>query len=917
MSYETGGSNPEVAERQTKVQLVAEGLKKANFLRPSDEEKDKLDDNIGQVFGYLKHGVESVTEIDSVIVDFETKGDESSFTEAQVKNLRADREILADAVTIACRDLTATDPELESEFFLGPKHIDGLLGEKLVGLGGSVSKRKGVPEEIGVELDKLEMMRRKIKGGNTAEAKAYATVLKKKIDLIADKDFEGQFETLMALNEELEKYETPSVDSTKTDDELKKSIDKLAKNVEKMSSGGGDRYRQEQERYGLRPIMDADGNIIGMESNYNVSPEHCAKAMKWMASDLRWSPWTPPEWYNRLPPKDQAKVLVMIGVNTAAASLAYAGKDLLKILESNQIFGFSKEDMATLFDGDFKLAMSIMLNDLCEIVPDENGIPSLRYKEVEINGERTIDPEVSKLLSYREDYKEELARKIARENGHWQKYDQNDKSGHKKGDFILNDKGERIPEPNYLDLMNAYTAWNLFYGMGDSSTCDRLRILPTWNGIIADALRTMKKAEFKAKNKLRIWKGGKPINDDLLSAEHFGGNMSEYVMKIMEYENVIGGPINGGKLMRDRIRDGEMPFFNQTLFYGFLDFVNGGRDLVRKDYGVGVSKEGQSLFYEEDKNGVAKEGSVKTSLGKLLMDYAYVTKVGTDGKVIMEESPIMKDGEVVGTRRAPKREFLGKDRESQRRDFSFGLEQVTFMNEFRDSLEGGILAYNCMMSKEDIKTVMGWVKKLKEKMPMVSDIKFNGERAFSYTTNPVFWRDVMVGAFGFDETRLSSDYVRLRDVAAGKPGVPEQSYNLYISDMLKNVMKFVNYRDVDYNELARLLGVQLLPGERLDQTFGAVPRRNDSFSRTERWRTTELDDKYAKKMAGRVPEGREKMIGWKREVDSWNFAGLVEEYDLGRLRKALEEAVRSNQYVRAGRLYSQISLMKASASKIN
>ena len=900
MGIENGGGGPE-SERQIKIQAVAEGLKSANFLKPNDKERDRLDDSVGKVFDYLGHGVESVTQIDEAIADFKSKGAKSSFVEAQIKNLRTDREILAEAVTIACRDLTADDPDLESEFFLGPKHIDGLLGGKLAGLGNDVSERKGVPEEIGVELDKLEVMRRKMKGGSTAESKAYVTILKKKIDTIAEKDFEGQFETLMALNEELGKYETSSVGSTGTDNGLKKSIEKLAENVEKMSSGRGDKYRQEQERFGLRPIMDAEGNIIGMESNYNVSPENCAKAMKWMASDLRWSSWTPPEWFSHLPEKEQAKVLVMIAVNTAAANVAYAGKDLMKIFENSQIFSFTKEDMAALFDDDFKLVMSIMLNDLCEVVPDENGIPSLRYKEVvEIDGKgrekRTIEKSVMEKIKYREDYKEELAKKLASEKGHWQTYDQNDKFGHKKGEFILDDRGERIPKPNYLDLMTAYTAWNLFYGMGDSSTCDRLRILPTWNGIISDPIRTMRKAEFKAKNKWRIWKSGLPFDDeeDLLSAEHFGGNVGDYVMRVMEYEKVLDGPISGvegDELMRDKILRGKNSFFDQTTFYGLLTFANGGRDLVKKEYGVELTKGGQKKFYDRD---IAPDGEKKT-LAQFLMDYAFRNVVDGSGKVIIDSE----------TKR-PKREFIGRDKEKERRDFSFGLEQVTFMNEFRDSMEGGILAYSCMTSKEDFKTVMSLARKLKEKMPMVSDIEFNGQRAFSYTTNPLFWRDVMIGCFGYDSSRLSSDYIALTDIANKDGKAGEQAYSSYVYDMMSNVMGLINGRDVNYYELAKLFGVQIKPGENF-RNIG-VMTRNMNFVNRERNHTVRVINEFNKKNGKGKPLSAEKIgdiTKWEEEIRSLNISHFGD-VDLSELEGHFHEAIKNGQYTRASRLYSSI-----------
>ena len=379
MGIEGGSSSPE-AEKQTKIQSIAEGLKGANFLRPNDEEKDKLDDNLSKIFSDdLRHGVDSVAQIDEAIADFETKGAKSSFTEAQIKNLRADREILAEAVTIACRDLTETDPDLESEFFLGPKHIDGLLGEKLFGLGGAVSEKKGVPKEIGVELDRLEMMRGKMKGGSTTETKAYTVVLEKKIDLIAGRDFDGQFETLMALSEELERYENeliPIIDNGLVNNQPP---------VESSASTGAEMELDPEEK----KMAEVDQRAIlenryskegGYRSPYETTPDSFVESlMNYEDPRLYFTP--PAEWVRKLSAKD--RYLLKIQKKLALGAQYNLGvKDIsMDKARMNEVYNFPTTELKLLYEMPMmREAMETFWNDLFEQY-NEDGKVFTRLKQ--------------------------------------------------------------------------------------------------------------------------------------------------------------------------------------------------------------------------------------------------------------------------------------------------------------------------------------------------------------------------------------------------------------------------------------------------------------------------------------------------------------------------------------------------------
>ena len=484
-------------------------------------------------------------------------------------------------------------------------------------------------------------------------------------------------------------------------------------------------------------VIDPETQETRGGARWEISPENAAMAMKFMDSSMRWQSYTPPEWFKKIKPilnKDgsvkesageiQSRIEYMVMVNDGAASMSYAGKDLDKVQGNKMWFAFDNEKFTKLFNEDFKLVTSKMLNDLCELYEDKNGRMSLRYKEVvDENGVRKIDGKVVKELEGIRNYKEKLADFLAKQNGR--------------------------KEANYLDKMNAYTAWNLFYMFGDSSLADRMRVLPTYGGIINDGVRTLN-PEYKAKGKWKVFKE----ESDLFEAEYFGGSLADYVMTVMRLEKELGEPINGKKKLREKIAEGEMPIFDNKMCYGFFDFTYGTRDLYKPN--------GEKFTKEED-----------ITLSTLLMKYASFDKEGS---------------------------LIGKNGGG---DFSFGTNQVDFLNLFRDQTETAALSYNCMMGKADVKSVESWSHNVKDKVGMVRGIKINGKKTYKYTTSPDYWANMILGSFGVDTTRLSSDYIYLK-----MPKEVKSSYNLYLYKLLIQDLNISN-ADVSINDVMRYMGVKV------------------------------------------------------------------------------------------------------------
>lgn len=598
--------------------------------------------------------------------------------------------------------------------------------------------------------------------------------------------------------------------------------------------------------------------------SWEVSPQKAAEALWEMAYDLRWSKWTPPEWFGALDKETQKIFETMVKINSAGAMLYHSGKNLDDMYGNEAFFAITSQEMSRLFNKDFKLVVSKMMTDLCEEYVDQNGNTCLRYKEcfykyeeridgairferdgnnkrIKIpetqanlgKGGRTVDDDVVEKIQHIQKYKTDLAKFLADQNGR--------------------------PEPNYLDLMYASTAWNLAYAGGDTSVWDRTRSLAPYDKVISDTVRTLN-MEYKAMGKWQAMKKGEVKKDeDLLDAEYFSGNLGNYLVEVMKMERDLGGPIDGKKLLRDKIIDGDVSFLSHKLYYGFFDFWNGGGNIFEGSIKDDEFDKKEIKFYEpkESKN-------ERVTLGQLVKNYAF----DGDGNLIPED---------------------------RRREFNFGNKSVSFMNDMKDALEGATLAYNCLTTKEEIKDIDKWRIKFKSMMGEVSSIKFFGkENAFSYTTDPAFWRDILIGTMGYDKRRLSSDYVYLNKPEL-KKGEYEMVYNLYLFDLLTKDWDVGTF-DININQLMRLLGVDVEKRENPEGII--VTARNARLERVERTRTDFLRAKVRRKF--KYDEPTQEIDKIVRNVDTLASNGSQEFF---RLKKDFQRAVLSGSVASANRLY--------------
>ena len=388
---------------------------------------------------------------------------------------------------------------------------------------------------------------------------------------------------------------------------------------------------------------------------------------------------------------------------------------------------------------------------MCELYVDKNNHQCIRYKEgLNKKNKPGIRADVEKKIENIRDYKEEMATFLAEQNGR--------------------------KEANYMDKMNAYTAWNLFYMFGDSSVADRRRVLPTYGMIINDGIRTLN-PEYKALGKWKISKADVP-ESDLDAAEWFGGPLGTYVQTVMQLERDLGHdikdangkiighvdkPIDGDKTLRNKMIDGDISILNTKTFCGFLDFTAGSRDLYDKN---------GEKFFDKDKGKNRKE-----TLSTLLMNYAF----DKDGKLKPE---------------------------NQREDFSFGHNQVDFLNWYRDQMESSALVLNATTGKEDVRDVDKFVAKIRTAFGMVDGINVNGNRFYEYTKDPDLWANMLLGSFGVDLQRLSTESIYIKTTQP-------QSYCI-------NVSRFIIYglnlseKDVNTKELMRRLGIDIKDNESID-----------------------------------------------------------------------------------------------------
>jgi hypothetical protein len=508
-----------------------------------------------------------------------------------------------------------------------------------------------------------------------------------------------------------------------------KATDEEKKKVKEPVGDGGDRRRDGYSP----PFVSRDNDQEKEVRSWQISPESAAEAMGNM-DRMYWQSYTPPEWMKKLDAETRARIECMIDINMGAVILGEAGRDLERIRENGMYKKFTNERLTKLFNPNFKLALSKMLNDLCELYKDQNGHMCLRYKEgINKDGKPGISEGVLSKLKNIADYKEDLAKFLAEQ--------------------------DKRKEPPYIYRMNAYTAWNLFYMFGDSSVADRRRSLPTYGGIISDALRTLN-PEYKALGKWKVSKNDVP-ESSLEAAEWFGGPLGTYVQTVMQLERDLGKPLDGPMTLREKIISGDLPILKAKTFYGFFDFVAGDRNLY-DEYGKNFINKGR-----------------KETLASLLMNYAY------------------KDGNFISD-------------EGKREDFSFGNEQVDFLNLYRDQMEAAALTFKAMTGKLDTKDIGGYVSDIRSAFGMVDGISINGNHVYKYTKDWGTWGSMLLGSFGVDMQRLSTNFIYLK---VTRP----EAYSINIGDFLYRSLGLTE-GDVNFNlvKLMRFLGIDIRDGEKYD-----------------------------------------------------------------------------------------------------
>jgi hypothetical protein len=838
------GNGPE-NDPKNKVEKIKDIFVKSKFLKPDETQQQEMSENLKELSSILGHEFKGVVRIDETIKEFSEYGEKSSVTKAQFEIAVEDKKILGEAADLAARKLENTDSSLRNDFFMGSKHMDNMLAQDLKGLGGEISKHYVANPKIDKQLNILEITRQNVDFSNPASVETLVQKTSTKIETIGKEDFEDerdvleQDEVLTVLNEERGKYKISGENNSADSDAVKKIAEAVAAEV--TSKGRVNRYMNNDEE---KSLFNSKYDLDKDARSWDISPLYMAIDFKYMNGRMGWRMDTPAEWYKKESAEDRDRIDVMITMNQAAAGLESAGKDLDYVMKNDAAFKFTNEHMTQLFNTDFKLVMSKLTNDLCEFYTDVNGHQALRYKEkyyklfdpkdakdeygqdkygfaLDKNGERkvlhddksnrgkgarTIDKDVLKNLEHFQDYKDQLARFLAEQNGN-EVYEK-DEGDHKKGEVKL----------SFMDMMNAYTAWNMVYAMGDTSVWDRMRVLPTYNQIISDAIRTLN-PEYKAKGKMMIEKSGRiKKSDALFEAEYFSGQMAEWAIKTMELERDLGEkilgergevkeyiekPIDGVKTFRDKVLDRDIELLSNKTFYGLLDFVHGGRDLYEgSDPNTGVN------FYNKK---IGK--NEKVTLAQLVMNYAY--KTDDDGN----------------------KTFIPK---AERREFSFGDKTTTFQNEFHDMLEGASIMYESVMGKvkdAKIENSGKWAEKIKTAQRMINGIKINDENALLYGRDPNLWRDAIIGTWGCDMSRLSSDHpYLLRPVE--KNGF-SQAYSRYSYHFLVDTDKLnLTNTEVNINELMRLLGVYLDPNENPNSEF--VVSRNNRMENKEIRQTQKL-----------------------------------------------------------------------------
>lgn len=229
-------------------------------------------------------------------------------------------------------------------------------------------------------------------------------------------------------------------------------------------------------------------------------------------------------------------------------------------------------------------------------------------------------------------------------------------------------------------------------------------------------------------------------------------------------------------------------------------------------------------------------------------------------------------------------------------------------------LEGASIMYESMMGKtkdvkaDDPKSIYKWGEKIKNAQRMVNGININGKSALLYGRDPNLWRDVIIGTFGCDSRRLSSDHPYLMRPSS-KNGF-SQAYSDYVLHLLIDTKKLgLTSVEVNVNRLMNLLGVDISPGE----DPRSVASRNQKKETMERKQTHLLLEEQERRTMGNViGKGIQNLMERVSSIDNeindevgrmtaefWrmmNFGGGFEKH-ANNLVEAIEKEVKRQQEI--------------------
>lgn len=207
----SGGSeknpNPE-NDPKNKVERIKNVLVNSQFLKPDEKQQQEMPEKLREIDKILGHEFKGVPKIDETIREFSEYGEKGSVTEAQFKIAIEDKELLGEAADLAARELESKDSSLRSDLFMGSRHIDNGLDQKLKGLGREISKHYISNEKIDGQLNILEMTRQRTDFNNPDSIETLFQKIEKTKDKLIDLDLEDegsvteQDESITVLNAE-------------------------------------------------------------------------------------------------------------------------------------------------------------------------------------------------------------------------------------------------------------------------------------------------------------------------------------------------------------------------------------------------------------------------------------------------------------------------------------------------------------------------------------------------------------------------------------------------------------------------------------------------------------------------------------------------------------------------------------------